>query len=597
MVSESSEEFIGQQVGNYSLLRLLGRGGFADVYLGEHIYLKTQAAIKILRMRTSEGGIEDVLNEARTIARLEHPNIIRVLECAVKDDHLFLVMNYAPRGTLRQHYPQGSRLPPGQILSYVQQVSSALQYAHDQKLIHRDVKPENMLIGQNGQILLSDFGLVMIAQTSLSHPTGSMAGTISYMAPEQLQGRPRFASDQYALGVVVYEWLCGARPFTGSFVEVASQQVLSSPPSLCARSADLPLEVEAVVLKALAKDPTQRFESVAAFAAALGQALATSTIPLLSLNGFSSASPTGGLQTTLLRDAQTQDFPGQRSVLTREARTLPLQPDELLISSQPSFAFQAVRSSQAMPDPLSLPLSVADQRPSAFLSLPTQKELAGSATAELPGAGLAPLPQGRLGMEQPPLSPGAQTELSEIYQPVRRRKRGGNGVMLILVVGMLLGVGVILVPLLFTVGREIVQPQQSMPPANNREPRMTTVPGTRASLPEKDKDSTAVSVEQDPDPTAPPVKREHGHVPPTAAPVATKPPTARPTAMVPGKSSAPPPPTPVPTPTPIPAPTATPVPTATPTPAPTPEPTASTSSCVRRPCFLGWFRFGCFARC
>src|SRR5690349_16509305 len=136
MESESTHSGVGRQVGNYCLLRLLGRGGFADVYLGEHIYLKTQAAIKILRVRIFDVGMENVLNEARTIARLEHPNIIRILECGVKDDHLFLVMNYAPRGTLRQHYPQGSRLPPSHILSYVHQVASALQYAHDQKLIH-----------------------------------------------------------------------------------------------------------------------------------------------------------------------------------------------------------------------------------------------------------------------------------------------------------------------------------------------------------------------------------------------------------------------------------------------------------------------------
>lgn len=263
---------VGQQVGNYRLIELLGRGGFADVYLGEHIYLKTQAAIKVLRVQLSEAVMEDFLNEARTIARMEHPHIVRVFECGLTDHMPFLVMNYAPNGSLRQWYPRGSRLTLEQTLCYVQQVASALQYAHQQKLIHRDVKPENMLIGQNEQVLLSDFGLVMIAQSSSSLSTQEMAGTLPYMAPEQVQGKPRFASDQYALGIVAYEWLSGERPFNGTFIEVASQHVLTPPPSLCEKVPTLPIAVEQVIFRALAKDPAERFESVQAFAIALVEA-------------------------------------------------------------------------------------------------------------------------------------------------------------------------------------------------------------------------------------------------------------------------------------------------------------------------------------
>ena len=112
-------------------------------------------------------------------------------------------------------------------------MASALQYAHDQKLIHRDVKPENMLVGRNDEILLSDFGIALIAQSSHSQSTDQMVtGTISYMAPEQIQGRPRPASDQYSLGIVVYEWLCGERPFRGAFKELCQQQMSALPPSL-----------------------------------------------------------------------------------------------------------------------------------------------------------------------------------------------------------------------------------------------------------------------------------------------------------------------------------------------------------------------------
>lgn len=271
-MSENNNDRVGQNISNYRLARLIGHGGFADVYLGEHVYLKTLAAVKILHARANDAEQPDILNEARTIAQLEHPNIVRLFEFGVDDGYPFLIMSYAARGSLRNYYPKGSRLPAAQVIEYTQQIASALDYAHKNKLIHRDVKPENMLIGQNEQMLLSDFGLVMMAQTSRSQSSSDLAGTIAYMAPEQLRGRPRFASDQYALGVVVYEWLCGRRPFNGSFAEIASQQMMEAPPSLCEMEPGLAPEVEQVVLKALAKNPGDRFESVGEFARALRDA-------------------------------------------------------------------------------------------------------------------------------------------------------------------------------------------------------------------------------------------------------------------------------------------------------------------------------------
>ena len=152
---------IGQLLGNYRLTRLLGRGGYAAVYLGEHIYLRTQAALKVLRIQLTPESIEDFLTEARTLVQLEHPHIVRVLECGVEDHTPFLVMSYAQGGSLRQHCPRGARLNPPEVVSYVAQIASALQYAHERKLIHRDVKPENILLGSNNELLLSDFGLVL----------------------------------------------------------------------------------------------------------------------------------------------------------------------------------------------------------------------------------------------------------------------------------------------------------------------------------------------------------------------------------------------------------------------------------------------------
>ena len=271
-MSKSSNDRVGQKISNYNLVRLIGHGGFADVYLGEHIYLKTLAAIKVLHIRATDTDQSDILNEARAIAQLEHPNIVRMLEYGIEDGYPFLIMSYASQGSLRHYYPKGTQLSVERVIAYAQQVAAALDYAHKNKLIHRDVKPENILMGQDNQVLLTDFGLVMMAQASHSQSSENLAGTVAYMAPEQLRGRPRFASDQYALGIVVYEWLCGKRPFTGSFPEVASQHMLEPPPSMCALNSAVTPEVEQVVFKALAKEPADRFESAREFAYALSRA-------------------------------------------------------------------------------------------------------------------------------------------------------------------------------------------------------------------------------------------------------------------------------------------------------------------------------------
>jgi WD40 repeat protein/tRNA A-37 threonylcarbamoyl transferase component Bud32 len=263
---------IGQQFGNYLLIRFLGKGSFAEVYLGEHVYLKTQAAIKILQMRLAADNLDGFLNEARTIARLEHPHIVHVFDFGVKDTIPFLVMSYASNGTLRQRHPKDTTLSLATITFYIKQATDALQYAHDEKLIHRDIKPENLLLGRSNEILLSDFGLALVAQSSGDQSTQMFAGTVAYMAPEQIQGKPRPASDQYALGIIVYEWLSGARPFYGSLIELCTQHIYAPPPPLHEKVSGISPAVEEVVLTALAKDPRQRFASVRAFATALEQA-------------------------------------------------------------------------------------------------------------------------------------------------------------------------------------------------------------------------------------------------------------------------------------------------------------------------------------
>lgn len=265
-------DLIGAQLKNYRLISMLGKGGFAEVYLGEHLRLSSRVAIKVLHAHLPIQESQQFLREAQVIASLRHPHIVRVLDFDVHDSLSFLIMDYYPRGTLRRLHPVGSVLPPATVAIYTQQMADALQYAHDQKLIHRDVKPENMLVGQQGEIVLSDFGIATIAHNTSSLSVQMPIGTIAYMAPEQIQGEARTASDQYALAVIVYEWLCGKRPFSGTYAEVLAKHLTMAPPSLCQQRNDITPAIEQVVFTALAKDPHQRYGSIQEFAAALHRA-------------------------------------------------------------------------------------------------------------------------------------------------------------------------------------------------------------------------------------------------------------------------------------------------------------------------------------
>ncbi len=269
-----------RQLGNYRLTQRIGAGAFAEVYLGRHIHLDTPAAIKVLTATLTEDEIGHFRDEARTVRSLKHPHILPVLDFGMEGPTPYqipyIVMEYAPNGTLRQRHFRNTRIPLPTIVSYVKQVAAALQYVHGQKLIHRDIKPENLLIGANNEILLSDFGIAADIHSNLTQKGQNIAGTVYYMAPEQIAGEPQPASDQYALGVVVYEWLTGTPPFTGKYDEIIARHISAAPPSLQRAGITLPLEVEQVVMTTLAKDYRQRFSSIEAFAHALEEALTSS---------------------------------------------------------------------------------------------------------------------------------------------------------------------------------------------------------------------------------------------------------------------------------------------------------------------------------
>ncbi len=265
----------GQQIEKYRLQRLLGTGSFADVYLAEHIFLRTSVAIKLSHPwllndgKTRQHIIGLFLNEAQLIAQLRHPHIIRVQDFGIMPDEtgLYIVMEYAPHGSLRDFHPPGATAPLPTIVSYVNQIAEALHHAHSHKQIHRDIKPENMLLDEQRHVVLGDFRIATIAHSTSSLQTQGSAGTVYYMAPEQIKGQPRPASDQYALAITVYEWLTGKRPFDGSMsIEIAMKHLTEPPPPF---DKSIPTPIADVVLKALAKDPKDRYEDILTFASAL----------------------------------------------------------------------------------------------------------------------------------------------------------------------------------------------------------------------------------------------------------------------------------------------------------------------------------------
>jgi serine/threonine protein kinase/ABC-type branched-subunit amino acid transport system substrate-binding protein len=330
-------------LGNYRLVRLLGRGGFASVYLGEHQYLKRLAAIKLLRAVLDDPDRVRFLIEAKLLANLSHPHIVRVLEFAVArrrmvtqnsvtiDNIPFLVMDYVASGSLRTIYPTGTYLSLDTVVTYIKQAAEALQYAHERHVIHRDIKPENLLLNDQQEVMLSDFGLALFAPRPGFLSQQEMAGTVPYTAPEQLRGKPVFASDQYSLAIVAYEWLCGQPPFTGVDAEVMISHFSSAPPSLRSRNEGIPQAVEDVIMKALAKDPAERYATILAFAQALEQAGAKKRYPLVKVLPMSKVSPSSYSSEVSLASRSTKVRPflqylSQEAVSGPFSRDIPLRP-------------------------------------------------------------------------------------------------------------------------------------------------------------------------------------------------------------------------------------------------------------------------------
>lgn len=315
------------QLGNYRIIHRIGKGNFAYVYLGEHVVLETPAAIKVLRTDLTERQQNNFLIEARTAARLGliHPHIICILEFRMEDGLAFLVMTYASNGSLHQYYRESmQQLPLPLVVTYITQAADALQYVHDQDLIHCDVKPGNILLDANNSIRLTDFGCAVRADGTHSGQARNGVGTVGYMPPEQLRGYPHKTSDEYALAVIACELLTGDTLFHGSHAEVIQQHLYARTPSLRLRRPDLPSGVEQVLMRALAKHPQDRYPDIADFAAELDQASKPPSAKR-SFSSQSSRSPHREVDRHLgrfpLRDVRGQQpQPGRRPPISNPVR-------------------------------------------------------------------------------------------------------------------------------------------------------------------------------------------------------------------------------------------------------------------------------------
>jgi len=269
-VQISDQQRIGER---YELRECIGIGGMARVYLAHDRVLNREVAVKILNPALAADPlfVERFRREAQAAAALNHPNIVTIYDTGTTDDTYFIVMEYVPGPNLKEIIRAHGPLPEGDALTIGAQVAAALGVAHAHHLIHRDIKPHNILRSPEGSAKVTDFGIARAAGASQLTATQTVMGTAHYLSPEQALHQPLDGrSDLYSLGVVLYEALTGRVPFDGdSLVAVAMSQVHDSPPPMRQIKPDISPRAEAVVMRALAKDPAARYQSAAEMGAAL----------------------------------------------------------------------------------------------------------------------------------------------------------------------------------------------------------------------------------------------------------------------------------------------------------------------------------------
>ncbi len=344
-------------LGEFEIGRELGRGAMAAVFLAHEISLDRKVAIKVMSpgLLMDEGMAERFRREAITIANLNHPNIVSVHSVRQAEGLHFFVMRYIRGRALEQVIQQAGKLPIPIVRSILSQVGSGLSYAHRSRVVHRDIKPANILIDEDGNAVVTDFGIAKVAELpSETHP-GALIGTPAYMSPEQCSGAEvSGASDQYALGAVAYEMLTGFSPFTGSTLTVMQAHLEQPPQPIRARRGECPPELEAAVLRMLEKDPAARWPSIAQAKAALGATPLSEDDPLL-VELCRLATPDSG---TNLTSKPTPTTTGTRPSSARHAtraglvRTISILPPPAALETGDSFSLVAMlRGERGVPLP------------------------------------------------------------------------------------------------------------------------------------------------------------------------------------------------------------------------------------------------------
>src|SRR5919205_1214125 len=290
-----SRAVVGELIaGRYELEELVGSGGMSSVYRAHDRLLERDVALKILheQFTRDDDYVERFRREARSVAQLTHPNIVTVIDRGEQDGRQFIVFEYVDGENLKELVEREGPLPAHEVIELGLQVARGLAFAHENGLVHRDVKPQNVLLDGDGRAKVTDFGIARSLDVQGVTQSGTVLGTSNYIAPEQARGEPvDQTTDVYSLGVVLFELLTGEVPFPGeSFVAVAMQHVSEPPPSVLEVRPDVPVRVARAVDRALEKNPAERFLTMDAFAAELQACLAElGSVPDLDATLISSA--------------------------------------------------------------------------------------------------------------------------------------------------------------------------------------------------------------------------------------------------------------------------------------------------------------------
>ncbi|MGI9455984.1 MAG: serine/threonine-protein kinase [Aeoliella sp.] len=260
-------DLTGSQLNDYRVLRRLGKGAMAEVYLAEQQSLARQVALKVLsaELASQPEYVDRFQHEARSAAALVHANIVQVYEVGQSNGSHFIAQEYVAGQNLGEWMHRHGPIEPGRVLDILRQVAAALSKAHEQSIVHRDVKPENIMLARSGEVKVADFGLARVTSNGGANRTqaGVTMGTPLYMSPEQIEGKPVDSrSDIYSLGVTAYHMLAGEPPFEGDTpLAVAVQHINKQPPPLADRAPSAPADLVALVERMLSKRPEDRFEN------------------------------------------------------------------------------------------------------------------------------------------------------------------------------------------------------------------------------------------------------------------------------------------------------------------------------------------------